>query len=403
MNNKVNFEITTTSNWLSNAFEVALDHAISGEEMEVNGVKVILTRIGEANVVPNGKIAKIALPIKVEIQRAAGLFTVEGTGALMLNLAVAIDISDKLRLSTHTQLENHNWIERPILELGSLNIPIEKLMDLVLNHHESIITGRIDNSLKSFSDLRSLISKGLESAKNSLTSAMLKGNVIDVNLSNIALHEFVLDNEMVKLNGCIEPQIAINKKLSNVDHIGFEWLKKDEINTETVIEIPVSIPYSIIEKEVVNALKGVDIAGRHFDVFSIKVTGGKMLNIQMELNEPIKAQVFITGVPLFDKSTGILDIKKLDVKVNPANFIYKLTAPMVNKFVEGKMNDFFPLSINQQLNKAVKENLSENIAMPNGNIAVGYTDLELKNIVFDEKEIACDAIINNLDLKMKMG
>ena len=153
MESSIIFDISTTKAFLAEFLEGALDKSVSSEPMEVNGVEVTLERVGKARLEPIGKKVGIFLPLSIKIKRPAGLFSVEGSGALNLHLSIDFDITKGLMLKSKTELLDHTWIDKPILEIGALNIPIETLVNLVLNHHESIITAKIDSSIKEFSDL----------------------------------------------------------------------------------------------------------------------------------------------------------------------------------------------------------------------------------------------------------
>ena len=131
MNNSFKVTISTTKHLISDLLESALDDAISGEPMVVNSVEVKLSRIGSADVNVSDKAIFIQLPLRIDLKRAAGLFTVEGNGAIVLGLKVDYDLDGQMRLSTRTDLRDHEWVEKPVLEIGSLNIPVETLNKIV--------------------------------------------------------------------------------------------------------------------------------------------------------------------------------------------------------------------------------------------------------------------------------
>jgi len=218
MDNRVFFDISTSKAYLSDILEQSLDHAVSSEPMEVNGVQIVLKRVGASEIHPEGKVA-------------------------------------------------HEWIEKPVLEIGALNIPIETLVNLVLKHHESIITAKIDQSIRQFSDLNALLQKGLNDARDKVKSLDLKGNTLSFDINSIAM----------------------------------------------------TIPYDFLEGEIKNRLQGMEVGGKYFDVDMIDIRGNQGLTVKMEISEPIRAQVFVTGVPHYDPSAGVLQLNNLDVKVNPAN------------------------------------------------------------------------------------
>jgi len=73
----------------------------------------------------------------------------------------------------------------------------------------------------------------------------------------------------------------------------------------------------------------MEVGGKYFDVDMIDIRGNQGLTVKMEISEPIRAQVFVTGVPHYDPSAGVLQLNNLDVKVNPANLLSKLVTEKI--------------------------------------------------------------------------
>jgi len=402
MSNRVSFELSASNQFLSDLFEEALDEAVSSEPMEVNSVEITLKRIGEAELRPDRKCIHIYLPLNIQLKRPAGLFTVEGSGSINLHLVVDFDIDSSLRLSSKTSLTSHEWIEKPILEIGALNIPIETLVNMVLNHHESIITAKIDASLKEISDLNRFLQQGLKMAKNSLYEQDLKGNSIEFLLHRISLVEPILKDGIVTVNGFMNPTISINTKSKlSQEKIGFNWIEKNILAQDSTMQIDIELPYDLLKEELRETLQGMEVGGKYFDVRTIDISGGDKLYINLEIDDPIKAQVFIQGQPIYNEIEGLLIIEDIDVKVNPANFIYKLTAPLVNKFIEGKMNDFFPLEVNQKLGEVVRNNIPSEIVIPNGKIGVAHKQIVIDNLDFAKDRIVGKTSISNLAISVE--
>lgn len=404
MESSIIFDITTTSEFLSNLLEDALDKAVSSEPMEVNGVEVMLTRVGEAEIRPVGKKIDIYLPLKIQLKRAAGLFTVEGNGAINLHLAVEVDITNTLKLKAKSDLITHEWLEKPILEIGALNIPVETLVNLVLKHHESIITAKIDNALREFSDLNQLLQDGLADARTKLGELDLKGNRINLDIDELILSEPQIADGKINLGGIVRPDLAINDDAEiRSSIVPFRWMSAEDKKIKNKVLIPITFGYAFLEQELRNVLQGMEVGGKHFDVRSININGGNELNIRMVIDEPIKAEVFIKGTPIYNELEGQLILDNIDVKVNPANFIYKLTAPLVNRFVEGKMEDFFPLSVNNQLKELVSSNIPNSINLKKAKINISQEGIQINEMRFLERKLSALAQINGLKVASIIG
>lgn len=404
MESSIIFEISTTNEFLANLLEEALDSAVSGEPLEVNSVEVQLSRVGEAEITPEGKKVDISLPLKIHLKRPAGLFTVEGTGAINLHLSVEFDITEGLMLKAKSDLVDHEWIEKPVLEIGALNIPVETLVNLVLKHHESIITAKIDSSLMQYRDLNTLIQMGLKDVRQKISEIDLKGNRINLDIDELLLREPQIQSGIVTLSGVVRPDISINDSAVMMSSkVPFRWMTDADMREAYDIFIPITFDYDFLESELRNVLQGMEVGGRHFDVQSIRITGGDQLNIELVIDEPIKAQVFINGRPVYDEARGELRLEDLDVKVNPANFIYKLTAPLVNKFIEGKMNDFFPLSVNNQLSKLISDNIPKSIQLEKARIGIAQEGVEIHDLKFLPRKLTAMARIKQLAVASVLG
>lgn len=404
MESSIIFDITTTSEFLSNLLEDALDKAVSSEPMEVNGVEVRLTRVGEAEIRPSGKKVDIFLPLKIRLKREAGLFTVEGNGAINLHLAVNIDISSTLKLKSKCELVTHEWVEKPVLEIGALNIPIETLVNLVLKHHESIITAKIDSSLQKFSDLNKLLQGGLADARRKLGELDLKGNRINLDVDELILSEPKINDGKVNISGIVKPDISINDNaVIQSSLVPFRWMTDADKTIENKVFVPITFDYDFLENELRTVLQGMEVGGKHFEVRSINIYGGDELNIRMVIDDPIKAEVFIKGKPVYNEIEGKLILNDIDVKVNPSNFIYKLTAPMVNRFVENKMVDFFPLSVNEKLSELVFANIPKSISLEKSKIGIAQDGIQINEMRFLERKLSALAQINGLTVVSVIG
>jgi len=393
----MHFSIQVNNQFLAQIFDEALSNAINGEAMEVNSVEVTLNRIGPAKIFPSGKKIELELPLAIHLKRPAGLFTVEGRGSIDLFLSVDFNITGDFRLTTRTTLDKHEWIEKPKLEIGALNIPVETLINLVLNHHESILTAKIDEKLKEFSEMKIPLQKGIADAVANINKEDLKGNQVFADVAGLELSSFMNTGEDLQLKGILHPVVTLNKPISPIDHPSFQWINEENELQDSALDIPVVVPYHLLVHGIKDATKDVVIGGKHLEIDSADFYYSDRLEVQLEISEPIKAQVFVNSTPVFNELEGILSLEDVDVKVNPANFIYKLTAPLVNKFIEKKVEELFPLNLNNQLSSTVKANLPENQAIPNGKANIKLDSIELKALDFEANQINALVRINNLD------
>ena len=309
-----------------------------------------------------------------------------------------------MKLKSKCELVTHEWVEKPVLEIGALNIPIETLVNLVLKHHESIITAKIDSSLQKFSDLNKLLQGGLADARRKLGELDLKGNRINLDVDELILSEPKINDGKVNISGIVKPDISINDNaVIQSSLVPFRWMTDADKTIENKVFVPITFDYDFLENELRTVLQGMEVGGKHFEVRSINIYGGDELNIRMVIDDPIKAEVFIKGKPVYNEIEGKLILNDIDVKVNPSNFIYKLTAPMVNRFVENKMVDFFPLSVNEKLSELVFANIPKSISLEKSKIGIAQDGIQINEMRFLERKLSALAQINGLTVVSVIG
>ena len=68
------------------------------------------------------------------------------------------------------------------------------------------------------------------------------------------------------------------------------------------------------------------------------------MNLQLSLSSPLKAMVTVDGKPRYNEAESNLYLDKLDINMKASNLIYKLSAPLVNRFLSpvSKKTPSFP-------------------------------------------------------------
>ncbi|MBK9688201.1 MAG: DUF4403 family protein [Saprospiraceae bacterium] len=77
------------------------------------------------------------------------------------------------------------------------------------------------------------------------------------------------------------------------------------------------------------------------------------MDVVLLLEKPIKAKVMLKGSPRYNEAESKLYIDKLDIDMKASNLIYRLTAPLVNRFLESSFEEKLPVEVD----KVVKEQI----------------------------------------------
>ncbi len=393
----VDIDIRIEKDWVLKRLVQALDEVVSGHPMEVNGVIIRLTRVGDLDMDVDKKKLMIAVPLKVDVRREAALFSVEGHGQIKMNLEISYDVSSQLRLVSQTKLSSYEWLKSPVLSLGKLDIPIEKLIDLGLKHHESILTGKIDQELKKISDLNHLLDEQLKNAEEKIQEIIPEGNKIFLDVGSIKVVPPIISGQEILSSMTVEPVIFVNRTPEDVFMRKFEWIETLS-KEDKVFSVPLSIPYAQFLSVVLQKFNGMDISGQQVEIGKAVIEGGEKVSMEMDILQPIKGKVFVSASPEFSPVTGMLQLKDIDVKVNPSNFIYKLTAPFVNSFIESKLDEMFPMNFNEFIDQNIHKHLPENFSFPDGSLQPSHDRIKIQKLIFLEDRLEVDFGMINLHL-----
>jgi|GEM_PF-2192505 len=339
------YSIKLSQQQLNAMCDKAISEAISKESMEVNGVEVVLKKAGSVTAQLEGKSFVVQLPLDIELRRQAGLFTVEGTGGLSIRVKLNYDINSELQLHVKSELLDHKWTSKPVLELGALNVPVETLMNLMLNHYESILTAKIDEAINQRSQMSPLVLQTIRSLEDRINEQLPIAGRADLQLGTISNLTPRTQDGAVTIAGNIEVGLRLQPTDAPTDDQlpTVQWATEVGESKPLISELHLS--YQDIAKQVLTLINGMDMGGRRVVVSDIAIAYDQHLNMELALAEPMKGKVTITGEPAYDGDAGTLDVLDLDVNVNPANIIYKMTTPLVNKFIETKLADYLPVPI----------------------------------------------------------
>lgn len=391
MKSGLDFSVNISKHKLAELFEEAIDNALTQEPLEVNSITILLERVGQASLLPSGKNIHLVLPYKVDIRRAAGLFSMEGSGSIHLELDISYDVSKEFKIKSHTVLDKYGWFEKPQLEIGKINIPLEKLIDMVIKHYESVITGKIDSAIRENANIQAQLSVALANINHKIKDTVdTKGTHVSLNIEEVGIKPPEVDEAGdINIVGRIRPEILITDKESNYQFkpISFHWL--DEYTSEhNRLEVYADISYAYIAQMIKEESRGKEIAGKPIEIGEVKIYHEEnTLHIEAVMDGPIKAYVKVSAIPRYIQLTGELLLGDVHVHVHPANVIYKLTAPLVNSFIENKINTLFPMVPAEKIQGVLEKNMPKSIDIPHGKVEILHDQFEIVNLVFLDDKI----------------
>ena len=389
---------------LTKLLENKIDEVCTLEPKEVNKMKIKLCRCGNSRLSIAKEKILIDLPLQLALRKGEGIFSVEVSGRIDLNLKLSYEINDGIVFDCKTVLVSHHWIEGPILEIGKLDVPIEKVADIVINYYKDDLLLQINQQMTQ--SVNSSLSRILDTKTlNKIINSQLPLGLI----ANIIIQELLLEapeviEEEIIIRALVKPIIFLysndlNQDLGN-QTIKFLWIEKATDNTLGYIKSKIS--YQFIINFVEEQIKGLEIGGEKADIRNFKLNRNEdTFVLDATLFSPIKGFVHSSFKLKYNESIGYLEISNFTCKVTPDSFIYKLGAPIINKIITSRVASLFPLAINKIINLEISKQLNKRITTDQYKLQTHLSYTNLDELSFNESTLELKLRYENAKFSME--
>ncbi|MBR9920946.1 MAG: DUF4403 family protein [Bacteroidetes bacterium] len=128
------------------------DEKADGENLHIRASK---REDIQLQVVENG--IEYTVPMNVWLKKPFRLANVEGEGQIDVKLRTTYDIGTDWTFVTATRVLEHEWLEKPRLKVGFVNLPVEAVADKALERSRELIETAIDDQIANQLNLRAEI------------------------------------------------------------------------------------------------------------------------------------------------------------------------------------------------------------------------------------------------------
>lgn len=389
---------------VENVLMETITSSVVNNTFEVNGFNLKFKLNEKLTLDFAGKSIFIKLPLDLEVSKQSGLFSVAGHGSLALTLRLQYEITPAFQLITKTELSDHRWTTPPVIDLGSLDIPVEKVVDMMLKHYDSVICGSIDKVIKEKVDISQQVDNALKVLKDNLNDNSYFGLRLFLYPYEVLFEEIREERNTIVLNGAIklEAVIADKSPFTRNDMI-FTWA--ENILQDNINLINLKIDEEIISNILCEQLNKMEYGGEKLQTKTCVVdfTSDHHMNLNITIDKPIAGALTIKAKPKYNESDETLNISKLDIDVKPESFIYKLTAPLLSKFLASEVKNNLPIQISKILNTYTSPFKNKKVNINDVVITTNFKSLQLKELTFDDKGVKGILQLNDLVLEVAYG
>lgn len=379
------------------------DDLKDGDDMMVKAEKK-----GEITLQIDSNFIQYKVPLKIWIKYDAGFTTLQGEGAISVEMKTLFDIAQDWALNTQTEIIGHEWIEQPKLKMGVVSLPVGTIANILLNNFKSTITQTIDEQIKENFKLNEVIADAWKNAFEPVLVAPDFNTWLVINPETIGMTPIQTTDGMLSTTIVIQsrPRLKIgtkpglaNKTLTNLPPFHYARETKDDFE----IQIGAEIGYDEAERLVKDNMVGerFDYGNKYIVVEDIELYGqGNKLVVNTRLSGTYEGSIYLTGEPTYNAKQNTIDIKSLKYTVESRNFLLRSAAWLLKgKFksaLEENLNFYLDYNLTE-IKEQIQEQLKGYEVTDNVRLKGDLNELNLSNAY-----LSADAIQVSLKLAGKV-
>ncbi|MFM2394284.1 MAG: hypothetical protein RLZZ546_2266 [Bacteroidota bacterium] len=372
------------------------------DSIEISSLDIHLKLAGNPHLNITGKQILFGAPFTITFKKNAGLFTVSGAGKIEVNILSNFDINQDFLFTTDTHITGYKWLEKAVVDFGNMDITVEKLVNLSLEHYKDVIESSIDSALKSSINIQKKVAEVVTNFKLILSSFNFFGLSFFVEPSEIIVEPITTKDDHFYITGAIGAELGCAEvNPFDASSIKLKWAEK--LLHDNVAHFHVNITEKIISDLLCTYVNKQQYGGEnlvsHTCLVDFKKEG---VDIKMSISKPIAGDLIIKGKPNYSAVSSKLSVDNLDINIKPESFIYKLTAPLMSKYMESELTSKLPLDVDDLISSQTKKYKSTKFQREDLLLIVSFDKIDLSDLhttetslngVFKINEIVLHGII----------
>ena len=288
------------------------------------------------------------LPARVTFQKGVSVFgynlpminSWEYSGQLRLRYKTKLTINRDWSIKTTTSPDGYVWTKKPAVKIGSVDIPVTIVANLILPLYLKTFSKQIDEVITSGFDFRGFAEKGWSMLFNPFKipgdyNAWLSILPYSVSLvpvqgssGHIRLGAAITSDVM-----CLMDNIPSSGKVTALPSIQPLKLASDTFKINLLTDIPFTTINRLITQQIGDSTFQFGSRRIKFETFRVYGTNEKMA-VETKVSGSINGTLYLTGVPYFNEEDTTMRIKELKFDLKTRNVVMKSSKWLFNGKIE---------------------------------------------------------------------
>ena len=363
----VNLNYKIDKQAINDTFNIVIDKYLDTDlEIDAMGMDVIITKEKDATMEFLGTQVLSTLPIRIDVTKNTFLKNLTGHGSLELHFITGIDIDTNWTLVTNTELADHEWIEKPKLNLGSIQINVSRLADEIINRSKATLEKQIDLSVKDQISFKDRLLDVLKYVEEPFLIDTLMNSWLSIRPEHIYMSHIQNDSEFAIGNVTVHGETKLSSSkpdiIPGIKLPQFKW--ETQLDDTSHINVVMDVTYNQVNQYLQENYKGETIKNgdKKITIHDIYMKReGEKLVVVSDVSGSIKGKLLVSGKPVFDNTKQKFYTEDIDIDIQTKNVIHKAGAWLFKGKIKNKLKDMLDFSIQDNLDQ-LQELINEQIS-----------------------------------------
>jgi hypothetical protein len=322
------------------------------------------------------------VPVSLWFKKNLTITEAEATGEIALKFKTNFKINENWGIETYTNVEGYDWIQQPTLNAG-WGIPITSVANYAIEKNKVMLGQLIDKQVRESFDFKLLISNAWTTIQAPTLLSPIYKAWMKVTPKNIAMSPIYTRDNVFQTNISVEAvtEVLIGKMPAFRGNTTLPSLSNQAVldRNDFLVNVHTDIPFEEADSMATAMMRGQEFkqAGKTIKIDSIKVYGqNNKLVIDTKLTGDFNGSLYMTGVPIYNPTTRMIEMSEMDFDLNTKNFFARGANWLFHKSLVKMMQNNFKIPVGENLD-AMKNIISEslkNYMVSTGVTMQGYLD-----------------------------
>ncbi len=288
------------------------------------------------------------LPSHVAFQKGVKVFgynlpyldSWEYSGQLNLRYKTKLFVNRDWSIKTITASDGYVWTKKPAVRIGSLDIPVTLVANLILPSYLKTFSKQIDEISANNFDFRGYAEKGWSMLFNpfkipgdlnawlSMVPYSVSILPIQGSAGHIRLVAAITSDVM-----CLMDNIPPSGKVAALPYIQPLKFPSDSFKINLLTDIPYSTINRIIQQQMGDSIFVFGKRKIRFETFRVYGTNGKIA-VEAKVSGSVNGTLYFTGIPYFHPEDTTIRIKELKFDIKTRSLVVRSSKWLLNGIIE---------------------------------------------------------------------